>query len=199
MADVDNGDILRIGATMLLQDIYEITNVFHAQVTSGGGLDYDDASDDVGEYMDDIYTLILPLMTSVQASYQLSLANITQDTTIGAFSWPNPLTGSTGGDFTAPGVCVLTWARTFKPRVQSRKYWGVFAESAIGLGTWSASVLEDCEAAHALHATSFVGTNGLTLLGVAYNRTLATITALQTIASASEPSYQRRRRRGRGS
>lgn len=199
MADVDNGDILRIGASWLLSAIYEIANVYHVQVTSGGGIDYDDAIADVGEYLEDIYTEIEPQLSSAMAADHFSLANLTQDTTVGAQDWAVPQVGDAAGDFVAPGVALLSWARTLTPRVQSRKYWGVFGEAFMGLGLWSGTVQTACEAAHQIHAGSFVGTNGLTIKGVAYNRTLETITQLTTVTSTLEPAYQRRRKRGRGS
>ena len=199
MADVDNGDVLRIGASWLLSDAYEVANVFHVRVTAGGGLGYSDASDDVGEYMEDIYNEIRTHLTDEMDNYLITLQNITQVTTIGAFSWPTPLAGIATQEHTATGVSCLTWGRTLKPRVQIRKYWGIFTEAMMEDGLWVATLRTACAAALNLHLSSFVGTNGLTMLGVAYNRTLGTTTDAISVSASPEPAYQRRRRRGRGS
>lgn len=98
-----------------------------------------------------------------------------------------------------PGICLLGWARTLKPRVQIRKYWGVFDEGGLTGGLWTAATRTACQNAMVDHITSFVGTNGLTVVGVAYNRTLLTTTDALSATTAEEPAYQRRRKRGRGS
>lgn len=199
MADVETGDVLRIGASFLLDGVFEIANVFHVRVTAGGSLDFSDASDDIQEYVDAIYDENKLWLSDHMGSYLLSLQNLTQDTTYGAFPFAAPIVGGASGQYLPLGTCCLTWGRTFKPRVQSRKYWGVFAEEGIVDGAWVASLLTACQAAHSVHALSFAGTNGLTVLGVAYNRTAGTTTDMTSVTGAIEPAYQRRRRRGRGS
>lgn len=199
MADVDTGDILRIGAVWTVQDAWEVANVWHARVTAGGGLSFADAADDIAEYMEDLYQEIRLRLTDEMDTLNLTLQNLTQDTTYGAFSWATPLVGGSASEMTAPGVCLLAWARTYKPRVQIRKYFGVFTEEYITDGAWVATVRSDCNDAMALHTAAYAGTNGLTVLGVAYNRTLATYTDPTSLASTAEPAYQRRRKRGRGS
>lgn len=199
MADVDTGDVLRLGCTWLLDSVFEIANVFHVRVVSGGGLAYQDAADDLAEYAAAIYDEILLRMTNNMSSHLLSLQNVTQDTTFGAFSWAAPLTGGAAEEHNALGVCVLTWARTFKPRVQIRKYWALFTEAMMINGSWVATLTTDCLAAMSIHVSDFVGTNGLTVRGVAYNRTLGTTTDGTSLTFTAEPAYQRRRKRGRGS
>lgn len=160
---------------------------------------YASASQDIQEYMDEIYDNIdTVLHTSMLVDY-LTLANLTQDTTFGSFAWGTIAAGGDAGDKTPPGVCLFTWARTLKPRVQIRKYWGVFTETSTILGAWTAAARTACINAMTDHINSFAGTNGLTVLGVAYNRTLKTWTDGLSVASSAEPAYQRRRRRGRGS
>lgn len=198
MADVDTGDILRLGAHFLHNSVTIIANTFHVRVTAGGGLDFSDASDDISEYLEDIYDGLKIWLSDEMASYALTLANLTQDTTYGSFAWGNPVNGSNVSEWLPQGVCMLTWGRTVVPRVQTRKYWGVFTEAGQEDGRWVASVVNACIAAHNKYHTSFAGTNGLTVLGIAYNRTLATWTDITGIASTDVPAYQRRRRLGRG-
>lgn len=199
MADVDTGDVLRLGTIWHLSNVFEIANVWHVRVLSGGGLGWADASEDMAEYAEDIYNFILGRLTDNQTTFQLTLANLTQVTTIGAFDWANPLQGGEAANNTAPGVCCLAWARTFRPRVQIRKYFGVFTEADIEDGVVVAALINDCVAALNRHVTSFTGVNGLEVLGVAYNRALETTTDGQSVTASPEPAYQRRRKRGRGS
>ena len=199
MADVDNGDILRIGANFLLEGSYQLANVFHVRVTTGGGIDFADATDDIAEYIDDIYDGVMTYLTDEMSSYNLTLQNLTQATVAGAFAFATPLNGVASDSMLPYGVACLTWARTFKPRVASRKYWGAFTEAGLDNGLWTGSVINACVQAHEQHATAFTGSNSLTVLGVAWNRLLETYTTLQAVAAVSEPAYQRRRRRGRGS
>lgn len=198
MADVDTNDILRIGALWTHNAVTIIGNTFHVRVTAGGGLDYPDAADDVSEYMEDIYDEVDLWFSDEMATYGLTLANITQDTTYGAFAWTNPMAGTEVAGWLPQGVCCLTWGRTTKPRVQTRKYWGVFTEAGQTDGKWVAAVETACATAHNLHHTAFVGTNGLTVLGVAYNRLTQDVNEVTSIASTDVPAYQRRRRLGRG-
>jgi len=199
MADVNVGDVLRLGCIWLLSSTWEIANVFHVRVLSGAPLGWADASDDMAEYAADIYDEILSRLSDNMDTHLLTLQNLTEDTTIGAFSWAAPLQGLEGTENTAPGVCCLAWGRTYKPRVQIRKYWGVFTEASMVDGVWAAAMRTDAAAAINVHLTSFTGTNGLEVLGCAYNRTLGTTTDAVSVASSGEPAYQRRRRRGRGS
>lgn len=199
MADIDNGDILRIGATWEYEHAYEVSNVFHARVTAGGGIDYSVSLSDIQEYMADIYTEIDTYLSDEMRVNFLTMSNITQDTTIGAFAWAGVTAGQSTGERLPPGLCCMTWARTLKPRVQIRKYWGVFDENRLEEGVWDSALQVACELAMGNHIAEFAGTGGLTVQGVAYNRTLTTFTEGVTVQSAAEPAYQRRRKRGRGS
>lgn len=199
MADVENGDILRIGAVMKLETAFDIANVFHCRVISGGAKTYAAVLGDVQEYMDDLYDYIDTYIHNTQLADHLTLANVTQDTVYGALDWGVFAGGSESQDKTAPGVCLLTWARTLKPRVQVRKYWGVFSEVNMTGGLWLTTIQTQCRAALQYHINENTLTDGLELGGVAYNRTLGTYTDPVSVASSGEPSYQRRRKRGRGS
>lgn len=199
MADVENGDILRIGAVMQLETAFEIANVFHVRVEDGGGVGYASAAQDISEYMDEIYSNITTYIHNTQLEDYLSLANITQDTTFGAFAWGTFTGGSESQDKTAPGVALFTWARTLKPRVQIRKYWGVFSEVNMTGGLWLSAIRGACQNAMTDHVNNFEGSNGLDVKGVAYNRTAGTYTYGLAVSTSAEPAYQRRRRRGKGS
>lgn len=199
MAEVELGDILRLGAVMELSSAFEVANVYHVVVSSGDDRSLAAASLDIQEYMDEIYANIAAIMTDEIAPDFLTMQNVTQSLTFGAFAWGNFAGGSSAEQMTAPGVCVFTWARTLKPRVQIRKYYGIFTESVMTDGAWIASVRNACSNALVDHVNEFVGSNGMGITGVAYNRTLLTSTVGLSVASSEEPAYQRRRKRGRGS
>ncbi len=199
MADVENGDILRIGATWQFEGAYEVTNVWHALVQAGGGIGYAEAALDIQDYMEDIYELVEPKLSDEMLTDFLTLSNVTQVTTFGAMAWQLALQGDVTTEVTAPGVTCLAWARTLKPRVQIRKYWGVFCEVDMQDGLWSSSLRAACLSAMVVHIQPYSAGPALTLQGVAYNRTLDTHVLPLSATTSQEPSYQRRRRRGRGS
>lgn len=199
VAEIDNGDILRIGATWQFEGAYEVTNVWHAKVVAGGGITYAAGALDVQDYMADIYVQIEPRLSSSMLTDFLTLSNVTQDTTFGAIAWQGLIQGDVVSQVTAPGVTLFAWARTLKPRVQIRKYFGVFTEDDMVDGVWSGAVRAVADAAMVVHVQDYVGGPALTLRGVAFNRTLLTHVEAISVSTSAEPAYQRRRKRGRGS
>jgi len=199
MADIDNGDILRIGATWSFEGAYEVTNVWHAKVVAGGGITYAAGALDVQDYMADIYVQLEPRLSDEMATDFLTLSNETQNTTFGAIAWQGSIVGDITTPVTAPGVSLFAWARTLKPRVQIRKYFGIFTEVDVDDGKWSATARAAAQAAMDIHIANYTGGPALTLLGVAFNRALGTSTEPVSATTAEEPAYQRRRKRGRGS
>lgn len=199
MADIENGDILRLAGSMLLGGADEIVNVYHCLVEGGGGKDFAGIIDDVQEYMDLMYVTIDTFLSTDQLPDRISVSNETQKLVFGSINWDVFAGGGSAGDITPTGACCLAFGRTLKSRVQIRKYYGVFTEADLGAGLWSAAlraaILIDFES----HLDSQVMTDGLRLQGVAYNRTLETYTLPTGAIVVPEPAYQRRRRRGRGS
>lgn len=199
MAEIDTGDILRIGATFEFEGAYEVTNVWHVLVTAGGGVSYAVGALDVQDYMDDIYQEFKVTFSDEMVSDFLTLSNVTQDTTFGAIAWGVAITGSDVGAQNAPGVCLFTWIRTLKPRVQIRKYLGVHTENSLANGEFNAAARADANDGMAIHALNWALGANLQFQGVAYNRTLLTHTTGISVSTSAEPAYQRRRKRGRGS
>jgi len=199
MAEIDNLDILRIGATWEFEGTFEVTNVWHVKVTAGGGVTYAVGGLDIQDYMEDIYNELLPTLSDEMATDYITLSNVTQDTTFGAMGWKTPLVGGEAGAVMAPGVCVFGWGRTLKPRVQIRKYFGVHTETSLVEGKWTSAVRADCHDALGIHVLDWALGANLELKGVAYNRTLQTSTEAISVTTSEEPAYQRRRKRGRGS
>lgn len=199
MSDVDNGDVLRIGCSWVYNLTDEVTNVYHVLVTSGGAKDFADVIDDIQQYADLMYSDILARLKNNLRVDRISVANVTQNLVFGSINWDVTSAGGEAADALPSGVCLLAWGRTLKPRVQIRKYFGVFSEADMLAGVWSGGAISDAFDAMTKHITSQAMTDGLTVTGVAWNRTLETYTLATGVATADEPTYQRRRRRGRGS
>lgn len=199
MAEIDNGDVLRIGTSWVYDDAYEITNVWHALVVAGGAKDFAEIIDDIQEYVDALYTEMDTLITNQQVVDRISIANVTQALVFGSINYGSLAAGGAAGDPVAAGVCVLAWARTLKSRVQIRKYYGVCVETNMVDGTWNSPIREAAFTDMEYHIATNVMTDSLSLQGVAWNRELSTHTVATGVATAGEPTYQRRRRRGRGS
>lgn len=199
MADVDNGDVLRIAATWEYDGTEEITNVFHCLVNSGGDKAFADVSDDIEEYVDLMYANIIDQIRTNQLVDRISVANVTQHLVFGSLSWGVITAGLAAGGPVPSGAACLAYGRTFTPRVQIKKYYGVFTQTALGDGKWVTDTRADVTADFNNHISPQAMTDGLNLTGVAWNRTLETYTLAVSSVTVEEPVYQRRRRRGRGS
>lgn len=199
MADVNDGDVLRVAGVMLLDNVHEITNVWHLLVNSGGPVSFATATPDIQEYMDLMFDDLDTRLCNNQEVSHLSVQNVTTDEVFGSIDWGVFAAGGSAADHVALGICVFAWGRTRKPRVQIRKYLGVFTETDIIDGVWQPALLGDVNTMMALHITNQVMTAGLQLQGVAFNRGTKVHTLATSNESAAEPAYQRRRRRGRGS
>lgn len=199
MADIDNGDVLRIGCSWIYDDAYEIANVYHVLCTSGAGKDFADIIDDIQQYVDLLYAEMDVFLSTDMVVDRISVANVTQDLIFGSINYGLLAAGGMGGDPVAAGTCLLAWARTLKSRVQIRKYYGVCGEASLEAGAWKGDIQTAAYSDLADHISSQAMTDGLTMTGVAWNRALLTYTLATGVATAGEPAYQRRRRRGRGS
>lgn len=199
MADVDDLDIIRIGAQMMYDDAYDLVNVFHILVETESGLTWATISPLIQGYVDDLYDHIKATLHEDVDTQSISVANMTQLTTLGSIAWNPNWSGLATGDPTAAGVCCFAWARTYKPRVQLRKYLGVFGESGVTDGLWNGTVIGACEDVMTELIARSGRDTGIYFTGVAYNRTLLTYELGHSVDASAEPAYQRRRKRGRGS
>lgn len=199
MSDINTGDIIRVGAGLNFQGIYDVVNVFHFEWTVGGDIVFSTALTRIQSYLNDLYDEIKTQLSDTIGTGSLAISNVTQGLTFGASPWSPTWAGVESGQCTAPGVCCFAWGRTQKPRVQIRKYFGVFGEVNMVDGVWTSTVQNACEALMAIHIAQTAIGGASEVTGVAYNRLLDTITKANSVASSAEPAYQRRRKRGRGS
>ncbi len=199
MAEVNQFDILRLGAKMLFEGIHEITNVWHVRCLLPVADDISVVDADIQEYLDQLYGNITSTLANDCVVDSISIANVTTAQVFGSIAWGAWGGGSNVGEVTAPGDCLLAWGRTYTPRVQLRKYLGVFTVGDMANGLWNGTVRGQCQTMMAEHIVPFVSAGVSTFQGVAYNRLLDSYTEGTSATTSAEPSYQRRRRRGRGS
>lgn len=199
MSDIDSGDILRLGAGLIYGGIYDVVNVWHILTASAGGQTWGTAVTQIQSWLDECYaSLKTPLHEDIGTG-AVSVSNVTQSTTLGTILWSPTWAGAGTGEPTASGVCCFAWGRTYKPRVQLRKYFGVFGEAQVVEGSWNAAVQSGCEGAMTYAIAARSKGPFTNFQAVAYNRTLLSHELGFSVASAAEPAYQRRRKRGRGS
>lgn len=199
MADIENDDIIRLGCVLKLDAIYDVVNTYHIQVDAGGPATFAAASLAFQDYVDDIYNYLTAQMANNVTDGYITVANVTQATVFGSIAFGTWTGGSNGAEHVAPGVAVLAYARTVKPRVQFRKYFGIFTEADMLDGAWTATVRTPCENALAYHIAQQTPRTGYTFTGVVWNYATQTLTKGISATTSSEPAYQRRRKRGRGS
>ena len=147
MSDVNTGDVLRLGCGFLYDESDDVVNVWHVEVVTASGLDWATVSPYIQAWCDALYTDLKSTLSNDLDTDLISVSNVTQGTTLGAIGWSPAWLGSSGIAATASGVSLFTWARTYKPRVQIRKYFGVFTETDMEDGSWSVAARADAEAA----------------------------------------------------
>lgn len=199
MAQIENGDILRIATSLLYDGIHEITNVWHVLVTGGGEKTFLEVEDDIQEYVDRLFEDIDTLLVTEITADSIGVSNATQGLVFGQIDFGTFAAGGDANDVTPAGSCCLAFGRTYQPRVQIKKYFGVFSRASMSEGKWVTAARNGVALCMGVHVTEQTMTDGLKLLGVAYNRTLATYQVVQSVVVREEPAYQRRRTRGRGS
>lgn len=199
MADVDSGDIIRIGARFDFDALYDVVNVWHLLCEATAGRTWAELTTAVQAWLNACYASLKTPLSDEMTTGDVQVANVTQATTLGTIAWSPTWSGAGSGDQTAAGVCCFTWGRTYKPRVQIRKYFGVFPETNIADGYWVTAARTGCEDAMTYAITAGAVGQFSNIQAVAYNRTLATYEKAVSVDSSAEPAYQRRRRRGRGS
>ncbi|MCK4626631.1 MAG: hypothetical protein KAV00_15035 [Phycisphaerae bacterium] len=199
MADFEVGDIIRIGAAMTYDGSEDVVNVYHVELTAGGPLAWGDMTAKIQAYMDLIMATLDTELSTLMTANVLQVSNVTQATVFGAIAWGDFAQGGAAGAQCAAGAACFGFIRTRVPRVQMRKYYGVFPQAALVDGAWDAGVTDAVGDALAVHMADTLAGSGVYFEGVAYNRTLLTTAKGVTVAVKSEPAYQRRRKRGVGS
>lgn len=199
MADVDTGDIIRVGALLDFEGVYDVVNVWHGLVTAGGGVSWASMVSRLQAWMNNTYAPLKSVLSDAMGTGALQVSNQTQGTTLGSIPWLPTWAGADTSEVGVPGVALFAWGRTLQPRVQIRKYFGVFGEGQLLDGFFITAARTGAQGAMDYHIADQTVGGGTSMQGVAYNRTLRTFTLAISADTQAEPAYQRRRKRGRGS
>jgi hypothetical protein len=191
-------DILRIVPTIEMGVGVTVQNVYYCKVTQAGGIDDGDVLDDMGDWMDDVYTPVQLAMPDDATFEEIKITNVTADVDIGTTSFPTLTQGNASGEPYAPGVAGLVLAFTDKLRHTGRKFFGPFNEGSLTNGLFSTLNVGRMVDAAVEAYTPFTGTSGGTYQPVIVDRTTGEGRGVTSVQATSNPAYQRRRRLGRG-
>lgn len=191
-------DIIRVVAQLNMGVGITVQNVYHLQIRSAGGAADSVVLDDMGEYLEGIYTEIVDRIPDDVIFDEYSAQNVTADVDFGTASWPTLTDGNNGGEPYAPGVAGLLRVRTTTPGREGRKFWGPFTEGDATSGLWTTTTLNNLiDAGHAAY-DPFNALSGVDYQPVIYDRNLDVARDPIEIVASNNPAYQRRRRLGRG-
>lgn len=192
------GDILRIVAGLSFNAAVEVQNVYYVKVSDIGGIPDEDIPDDMGEYLEDIYDGLVSSYPNNVTFETFKVTNVTADVDLGTHPWPSLTAGSGAQETYAPGVALLTLARTATPHHAGRKYWGPFQETSMSDGTWASAIVSGFAAVVESVYNAFAATSGNDYQPIVYDRENDVGRLPVELTVSSNPAYQRRRRVGTG-
>ena len=193
------GDIIRVVAGLKFNATGDVQNVFHLLVSGPLPVSDADLVDDMGEHLEDIYSLNNANRANNITFDLYNVVNLTADLELGEHPWPSLTAGLGGGEALPPGDALLTLARTGKSRVQGRNYSGCWTEGNNADGQWSTTFLTAMATLPGLIWDAFTTSLGNDYTPIIYNRTLGTFELPVEYSIVPQTSYQRRRRPGSGS
>lgn len=196
---ITQNDVLQVAARIETQEGDDVVNVFQFKYASVPTITDTQGIDDVIEFLEALYTIYRVVIPILSVFRDLWVRNMTTLTNYGVFPWATLVNGGAAGNDLPPGVASMISFPTGKSRVTLRKYLGNNAVSQMTLeGRWIAAHLVITANVAALMVVPYVATNGTW----AYGYTSPIIPgwiAPDTALILDVPSYQRRRRQGRGS
>lgn len=196
---VQQFDVLEVTARGEFNGIEDVVNVFQYRYESVPPIADNLAVDDILNIMETLYIILNGAITILQLYRDIRIANQTQGTLMGRFSWPTLVAGAGIGPTVAPGVAFLTSLTTPVPRVGMRKYWGVMTDANMDAdGTWGAAIVVAGLTVNIAMLNPFAAVNGSWQFGYTSPKTLAFEIPTGGVVT-DIPAYQRRRRQGRGS
>lgn len=195
---LEAGQIARVTAELTFGTDDDVQNTWHMVKVSG-------ASSDtavilaIQEYLSALYAIINPNISNFILYNFIDIFFITGAQALGKFAWLGLVNGGNITEPIAPGVSLLTLARTGISKRIGKKYFGVMTEGDQVGARWNAGAVANALAASVFGYSNFTASNSVTLRGIVYDRTAAVARDAVTIVSEDNPAYQRRRRAGVGS
>lgn len=193
----NTGDIARVTTKLLGVSDEASQNVWYLEKLAGPG-DVASAITGISEWADDAYDFIDTLLSEEVTFDAINILLIDSDEALGDQPWPTMTTGAATGAQQAAGVALLASMKSGISRRVGRKYFGPFSISSFLDDDWPGATVTACLDLLDFADTSFVASNGLTLVARVYDRVAGVARAITGIQAVSNPAYQRRRRRGVG-
>lgn len=192
------GDIVRITAKLLLNNLDDIVNVYHFSVAINNTLNDTAFMTEMASALDVLYTNINVQMHPNVSYSSVEGQNITKDELLPSRPWPI-LTAGTNASEMLPEMCApCVFHRTLKPRVRASKFLPPFGENTNVDGAITAGAQAAIQAFGDALTVGLTTTN-LGLVYVAFNRALGTSTVVTQALVPARFRTQRRRRLGVGS
>jgi len=194
-----NGGVYQVTALQRWNDSVEMRNVFDFQLITGTPMTYQEGLDDIEEWLTLIITVLKALQTTLHIWRGFTVSQLDGSSLSGYVPFAAPIAGVLTTDALPPGVAFLTYMNTGVSRRQPRKYWGGFTESAVGpSGGFSSSTVTAVAAIAPYFLTTQNMTNGDWIFCDAHAGVPGDTIYPMTFTGTAVPSYQRRRRQGRG-
>ena len=195
----NDNDILSVDVKGDFNGTEEIVASYQLQLDDVGGLADTLVLEDIEEWVEALYAIVRSLLSILTVIRSFRVQNLTQDILLGEVTLATPIAGLLTGHATAPGVAILATFPTRYPRVVGAKYWGPTADEALdSVGKVDATRITVCNSAIALLTATYSATNGDYDYGYNSPKVMDFVPFTEG-QSHTEPAYQRRRRRGRGS
>jgi len=192
------GNIVRITARLLINNLDDVVNVFHFFVAQNTTADDADFMTETALELDTIYTLINTAMPTNITYTSVEGLNVTLGELLPSTAWPTLVAGVNGSEMLPEMVSACVFHRTLKPRVRAAKFLPPFGESGSVSGAILPGTVATIQAFGDALTDSLVGPN-IQLDYGAYNRVLATFTPVTQALVPARFRTQKRRRLGVGS
>lgn len=193
------GGVYEVVAEGVWNSAEQVRNVYQLQKVDGGTIPEAQGLEDIEAWL----TLVLNIIVAVQSTliiWKSFTVNALEGTaTSGSVPLTADIPGELTGDPLPPGVALLFYMNTGVKHRQLRKYIPGCAESSIGaFGGFSSATLTALAGMDDLLLNDYNGTNGDWRYGHYRTGVPDSFVFPTTFTATAVPSYQRRRRQGRG-
>jgi uncharacterized membrane protein YhdT len=197
--DIETNAVIKCTARLEMLGSIAVQNTFFAWPVIASPMDGDDGMADLAEWLEDIYTPLLPLMVSTCSFVDILFHDVHNNTPIGTLPWPTLTAGTSGNDPSATGVAAIITAYTGVVGRRGRKSFGVFDDGTIQAALFTGGVLAILATTAAAWITPFVGgTSGENWVPGVYSRKTGTFSSFTEAVARAIPGYQRRRKQNVG-
>lgn len=201
MAAVDTDDIVEVVVKGKFNGADDIVSVYQAKITDPQGGSAAEVVAWVEQWLEELVTPLALSLSPLYSTPESLVTNLTQDTFLGQIT--STFVGLGTGEATSPQICALIMARTAAPKVQGRKYVGVFGEEMQSGGVWTEDMITALDLTAQVWQDSFQG--GFDVVG--QGQVVTKDAAGDLVTSRDITGYriicdtrtQRRRTLGRGS